>query len=247
MVKGKLKVDAEEESEYEYDDDIYIVSLDKFIGVPYKYRGLDDDLYDFKKLIEFFGENIINEEKKANRAIAQILEEGIYTDSIYDHDHIFNYRRLTLTSTFLAIFSTFEGRLKQFCILLQEHRPDLENQFKPPDQDVIEACISYLVKRFKEQIRSIQEDKKRRLFYRDVRNKIIHHSSIVDLSLPSDKKLIKEIENRTDILAKKLQNRDSNQKNEKYMLEIKKSIFLKDYIDLIQKKLQLLYYAARKL
>lgn len=240
MVKGRLKDNSDEFEDWDFIDD-YSKALDNFFGVPYKYRGLDDDLYDYKKLIEFLGINIIQEEIKAKETIDSLLNEEIYTDSMYDYDHVFNYRRLTLTSTFLAIHSTFEGRVKQFCTILESLKKDTSVSFKMPSESVIEGCISYLVKRFKNETRVIQQDKKERLLFRDVRNKLVHQSGIINL--PLDVKLLRALQNRNDITAKPI---NTNLCTE-YFIEIKKSTFLKDYIDLIEKKFKTFHLASLKL
>ena len=72
-------------------------------------NGFEDEIYNYKQLLKFFGKNIVAEEKESKRKIDEAWKND--EDLRPHYSYINSLRQFTLHSTFISIHSMFEGRL----------------------------------------------------------------------------------------------------------------------------------------
>lgn len=239
VITGKLK--NEEYEDWDFEDEA--IWIDEFMGITDKKRGLDDDLYDYKKLIEFYKRNITKEETAAKNEIQEILNQEYYfEDDFYELNSVMNLRRITLSSLLIALHSMFESKLKEFCSILDKVKPDNKKPLKHREEDKINSYIGYLILRFNQEVKEIKTNKTSIGIYTQIRNRLVHDNGVLDAI--KYHKLYNQIMKRNDIELKKF--RASINAGLNFLITFKSS-FILSYIDLIQTLFKIFTQEARKL
>ena len=81
--------------------------------------GFEDEIYNYRQLIIFLGSNIIKEEKEAELKIDESWKNE-QEDIRYEVSHVKSFRKFTLHALFVSIHSMYEGRLKEYCLILKQ-------------------------------------------------------------------------------------------------------------------------------
>jgi len=198
-------------------------------------NGFEDEIYNYRQLIKFFGKNIVAEEQEAETKIKDAWQDD--EDIRFQYSHVRSLREFTLHATFISIHSMYEGRLREYCIILSHYG---KVKFKLGDDNAV-GLINKINKNV-QLVEKIKAKNKLRTFYCNIRNTIVHHKSYLNSKDPDDLLLINEIKQYKYLaLTPCSVGLFDNQ------LHIKKSIFLTNYLTLIDQDLKVICRSAMKL
>ena len=108
----RKKFDEDFYEDYDYFNE-YEEALSEFAGgqeMRY-YEGFEDEIFNYRQLIKFFGKYIVTEEQATKKIIDEAWNEG--EDLRPNYSHVKSLREFTLNATFILIHSMYEGRLKE--------------------------------------------------------------------------------------------------------------------------------------
>lgn len=194
-------------------------------------NGFEDETYNYRQLTNFFGKNIIAEEQEAETKIKDVWKDD--EDIGFRYSHVRSLREFTFHTTFISIHSTYEGRLKEYCIKLK-YFGKATVVFDKRDNS------SGMLNKIKKTLRLSNDTKaknKLRLFRIDIRNTLVHHKGY--LNSLNDAKIVSEIGlNKSLVLVKSLVGHYDSR------IKIAKSNLLTDYHSVIEEDLKTIYRAA---
>ncbi|GAA4464641.1 hypothetical protein GCM10023093_15440 [Nemorincola caseinilytica] len=216
----------------EYED-----ALKEFCGgLEYIYtNGFEDEVYNYRQLIKFLGEKIVSEEQETEIKINNAWNAD--EDIRYQYSHVKSLREFTLHATFISIHSMYEGRLREYCVILA-HYDKVKIR-----TDGHENAAGLLNKIYKN-VRPSEENKNKKLreFYCKIRNTLVHHKGYLNSKKEEDAALMNKIKQN-----KYLGLTPCNVGLFDNKLHINKSIFLTDYLKLISQDLEIISRSAMKL
>lgn len=221
----------------EYSDD-YEEALKEFMGGQgYFYsNGFEDEIYNYRQLIKFLGENILKEERETKAKIKDAWDN--HEDITLQYAHVKILREFTLHSTFLSIHSMYECRLKEYCSILAHYgrkKIGIDRNVNLPG----------LMGRINSNVtldEDINGNNKLREFYCEIRNKIVHQKGYIKSNDPKDLKLMSKIEGQKYLHLTRCRIGKYD-----FQLHIKNSMFLTDYLSLINQDLKIICRSAMKL
>lgn len=256
MITGPRKTDNDEQEEYWFDYiDEYQEALDKFTGIPNKYNGVFEEIYNLRKFVVFNGDNVINEEKDFQILLRQEFdpEESSSQESVLDkYSHKNSFRRFTYDATLLLIHSRFETRLKEFCFIIQKFGKNRNIAVPEGGRDrigltetLIEDFISPL---FPDCKNELLKDKNERQIFRFMRNKLNHNLGLFTICNKDPMiKNLREFERSRKDLSVRWISRNRQNNSSTYKIEILKSSILFQYLNLFSSVVDLIAFKANKL
>ncbi|MEP7317681.1 MAG: hypothetical protein ABI921_03040 [Panacibacter sp.] len=158
----------------------------------------------------------------------EIGESISFEEWYYEYSHYSSFQSNSLKAIFLAIHASFESQLKILCTFLDKYYNDISNSFKEPDGDKIEKYIAYFIKRFKHD-KEFKEHAVQRKHITFLRNQIMHNDSTINKQKSrSEFRWINENSSLSLI-------HNSLEHDKIYKIEIISSLFITDYLNIINK------------